>query len=468
MLFACIIIGVQVGNAIDNSTVVTATASPAKVARNASQQSARHDGQSTSETDDVTTERMRKSQVKERLIKYGALMVVGTAVLITAGALVVRNVEKKSVVNVEANLEAKTHVPKRNVASDGESEGLIPQIPHKQSEQLTEEQLELLIKSQLDSQASHGRWVVARKIILILLLLSYVSVCIGIPIRKLDTVSCENGFFWEDHLPFMILFFITKAVELLFYAFDPTIQGKLSVLTFMLMFLPSFLGFADGYTDAVGIAISYACNDNRVAQQLAVTMSCSYVIGVIFLQWVVVTSLSNLDSSQAILMKLVHMDALASCVTLPTNVKWIWTAVNIARTVGEDVPQSVQQSFFLVYVKENYFMLASVAVSVGCSVKAVIDAYRRKLAGAGYERILEQQYGVGRKVEYWSRRGGRWQATIFKYDKSKPMPHLITGIKNAGGSTPGSGENEWLKFDVENMTWSDDFGHSNEPFKWLD
>merc|ERR1719421_1823327 len=120
-------------------------------------------------------------------------------------------------------------------------------------------------------------------------------------------------------------------------------------------------------------------------------MTVTYVLGVVVGQWVVVAYLAFFrDPTHACFMKLIHMDALASCVSLPSDeAKTTWTVVNLARTFGEDIPQAIQQTLFLVYVKENYFMVLSVAVSLGSSMKAVYDA------------IVRSQAAMGAHVEEW-------------------------------------------------------------------
>merc|ERR1712136_452083 len=114
--------------------------------------------------------------------------------------------------------------------------------------------------------------------------------------------------------------------------------GQLSLLSFMLKFLPSFISYADGYTDATSITIAHSCPD-PLAQLISQGMLCCYVVGVLLLQFVVLACWAQSDRSHACLMKMVHMDALASCVTIPAESKKTWIAVSVARTVGEDIPQ---------------------------------------------------------------------------------------------------------------------------------
>jgi len=210
-----------------------------------------------------------------------------------------------------------------------------------------------------------------------------VGTSVGIPVFRASGVSCTGGFFWEDHLPFFGVFGITKMVELAIYAFDPTLQGDLSFLDFMLKFLPSFLGYVDGYTDATAIVIAHSCDESPVAQNLAIWMCGTYFAGVVVGQWVVVSYLAMRDETHACFMKLIHMDALASSISLPEASQNTWYVVNMARTFGEDIPQAIQQTLFLIFVKQNYFMIASVAVSVASSFKALYDAIHRSAIAAG-------------------------------------------------------------------------------------
>lgn len=229
-----------------------------------------------------------------------------------------------------------------------------------------------------------------RKHIVGVLFVCYVVVSIGIPILNARHVSCKNGFFWEDHAAFCCIFVATKAMELVIYAMDPTIQGELSFLDFFFKFMPSFLGYADGYTDALAMMIAHSC-DMPEAQLIALLMLITYTCGVVILQWVIVAYWSAQEPSGACLMKLVHMDALASCVTIPPEAQQVWKAVNFARTIGEDIPQAILQVFFIWHVQKNLFMMLSVAVSVGSSVKALHDAISRALTASGAEHKREQE-----------------------------------------------------------------------------
>merc|ERR1719162_2916619 len=195
---------------------------------------------------------------------------------------------------------------------------------------------------------------------------------------RFDTVSCSNGFLWEEHIPFFVVFMLTKFVELHYYANDPTLQGALGVTTFLIKFLPSTLGYIDGYSDAMSIAIAASC-PGELAQTLSYLMAGEFLIGVVLLQWVVLAYLAVQDPSHSCIMKLLHMDSLAACVSLPEESRSTWRWINFARTFGEDIPQAILQSIFLVYVKRNPIMLLSVVIGVITSTKALLEAIKRRL-----------------------------------------------------------------------------------------
>eukprot|EP00929_Paragymnodinium_shiwhaense_P009958 TRINITY_DN114404_c0_g1_i1.p1 TRINITY_DN114404_c0_g1~~TRINITY_DN114404_c0_g1_i1.p1 ORF type:complete len:513 (+),score=54.03 TRINITY_DN114404_c0_g1_i1:217-1539(+) len=239
-----------------------------------------------------------------------------------------------------------------------------------------------LLRAQEELYAAHPILICCRRVLLYVIFSLYIGISLGVPIVKAGTATCNHGFYWEDHMYFLTLFAITKAAELAMYVQDPTISGQLDFLKFMILFCGSILGFSDGYTDATAIAIARAC-DTDIAHILASTMLKTYAIGVVFLQWIVIGVLTFFEPTQACLMKLVHMDALANCITIHPDRRWMWTLINILRTFGEDIPQAIQQALFLFYVRKNYFMMLSVLVSIGSSLKALRDACKYVGAAAG-------------------------------------------------------------------------------------
>lgn len=243
-------------------------------------------------------------------------------------------------------------------------------------------------------EAEKARLQRVRQMALLALFLCYIGSSTIVPVWKYKDVSCANGFFWEDHMPFAFVFFATKIAELLIYALDPTIQGEMTLVSFLTKFVPSFVGYADGYTDATSIAIASSCS-GATAKNLSFWMLGTYIVGVVLFQWALVLCLALRDESHACLMKVMHMDALASCVTLPEDKKWIWVLVNFARTIGEDIPQCILQTLFILKVNKNRFMMLSVAMSLGSSLKALIDSVTRSLQAHGAEeRLRQEQLGL--------------------------------------------------------------------------
>eukprot|EP00930_Biecheleria_cincta_P054037 TRINITY_DN3990_c0_g1_i1.p1 TRINITY_DN3990_c0_g1~~TRINITY_DN3990_c0_g1_i1.p1 ORF type:complete len:593 (-),score=92.90 TRINITY_DN3990_c0_g1_i1:321-2060(-) len=254
--------------------------------------------------------------------------------------------------------------------------------PQQEMHEKSPADLENMKKWMEQQQAAHEDRLFLRKLGLAFLLVLYIGVSVGLPWLESRTVSCTNGFFWETHMIFFAVFLITKLTEVSLYTFDTTIVGQLGLFEFLMKFCCSILGYSDGYMDATAIVIANSCDD-PFAKELGQWMFWTYAIGVVLAQWTVLGVLAMSDPSQACLMKILHMDTIATCVTLPDEYHRAWTAINIARTVLEDIPQAILQSLFLVYVRRNYFMLASVIMGVASSCKAVWDASNRALEAAG-------------------------------------------------------------------------------------
>ena len=66
------------------------------------------------------------------------------------------------------------------------------------------------------------------------------------------------------------------------------------------------------------------------------------------------------DASLAVLAKLVHMDALALAITVKPENMWMLYLVSAVRTLGEDVPQAWQQIDFVLWIRQNPFMIVGV------------------------------------------------------------------------------------------------------------
>lgn len=210
----------------------------------------------------------------------------------------------------------------------------------------------------------------------------YVGTCVSIPLYDSVEASCDQGFPWEAHVPFLIVFLLVKFWELTLFAFDPHITGEMSVVTFMFKFFSSVLGFLDGYTDVVAMVLTHACGSD-----LWYWMFGCYIFGVVIMQWLILGVLSwVLDSSGTCFFKLMHMDALSMACSMSESDKHallVWRLMNVFRTVCEDVPQSVLQTLFVIYVKKNYLVIISIIVSVACSVQAVYFALKRAADASG-------------------------------------------------------------------------------------
>lgn len=307
--------------------------------------------------DEYSTGGLKAADEDRRLVVFGSLIAgsIGSLVLLGIAAV------------CKKNGECCRRTGYTSVEQEGDSD---------------ENSLVSLMNQNEKDMATYGCEIACRKFVLVGIFLGYVGINLGIPFLKWSHTTCDHGFFWEDHMPFLGLLYVTKVVELFLYVSDPTIRGRLPLITFLIKFIPSFLGYADGYTDATSIMIAYSC-PGELAQTIAFWMAGTFAVGVVFLQWFLIACIACRDPTQACLMKLIHMDALSACVTLPDEYRWIWTLVNITRTFGEDLPQAVCQTLFLIYIRKNPIMIISVVVGVVTSIKAIYDAMNRAAAGIG-------------------------------------------------------------------------------------
>ncbi|CAE8731471.1 unnamed protein product [Polarella glacialis] len=394
----------------------------------------------------VSTNNLSRSSVKHRLWVFGSfigassLMLLVTALCVFAKRRAETAAKEAELLSNNNNSNCNSKVeqgggvgyePLLEGGEGAEDAGLGEFSAEELAEALAEESKAL---SPEERQAQISKWALInaervreknetylcrRKAILLFLLMIYVAASVGLPILHRSEATCDRGFFWETHMQFLALFVITKVVELWLYAEDPTVQWEMGVGMFMLKFLPSFLGYLDGYTDANAVVIAGSCPD-AIAQQLALYMGICYLVGVIFLQWIVMLYFALQDPSQACLVKLLHMDLLASCITLPPDQKWTWDMLAVSRTVGEDIPQALLQTLYLLYVKQNPFMLGSVVMAVGSSLKALHDARARALEAAGAAAEFENRvrdttlYSASQDgtIRCWDVRSGECTKTI--------------------------------------------------------
>eukprot|EP00927_Polykrikos_kofoidii_P022768 TRINITY_DN21156_c0_g1_i2.p1 TRINITY_DN21156_c0_g1~~TRINITY_DN21156_c0_g1_i2.p1 ORF type:complete len:613 (+),score=83.67 TRINITY_DN21156_c0_g1_i2:59-1897(+) len=253
-----------------------------------------------------------------------------------------------------------------------------------------EQKENLAVQRENDLRATHAQYLSRRKAVLVTFMVLYVAAVLGIPFLHRDEVSCSEGYFWETHMLFFALFLLMKLSELWFVMVDKTVDVDLSVMHLLMTFGPSFFGYLDAYTDSDSFFVAAAC-DTDLARVLAIGMAASFVVGVLLAQWVVMFYFALQDPSHACLLKLLHMDLLASCISLPPEQKWTWDTLALVRTVGEDIPQASLQTIYLLTVKKNAFMLLSVCVAVASSLKALYDARNRRLVAQGLVSTFEKR-----------------------------------------------------------------------------
>eukprot|EP00931_Biecheleriopsis_adriatica_P117981 TRINITY_DN93451_c0_g1_i1.p1 TRINITY_DN93451_c0_g1~~TRINITY_DN93451_c0_g1_i1.p1 ORF type:complete len:778 (-),score=110.16 TRINITY_DN93451_c0_g1_i1:29-2362(-) len=351
----------------------------------------------------TSTDMLSSPDLQNRQVVYGATIAILSGCLLLASICVFRfrQVRRRApetdprALGSESHGEAKTgggfnyEALPEDARAGGEGLGDLAadELELLGSSNLTKEEKDKRIaefaqKNAERKRKQHEVYLCWRKALVLLLFILYVSSSIGLPLLHRREASCSQGFFWETHMQFLSVFVLTKTVELCLCAADPTLELDLHLFEFLLKFLSSFMGYLDGYADAMSAVIAHSCHD-VLAQQLAIWMAIAYVFGVVILQWLVMLSLAMKDPSQACLLKILHMDLLASSITLPAEQKPLWDMISWSRTLGEDMPQCILQIIYLLKVKENPFMLVSVILAIVSSVKALHDARARALAAAG-------------------------------------------------------------------------------------
>ncbi|CAE7632791.1 unnamed protein product, partial [Symbiodinium pilosum] len=231
-----------------------------------------------------------------------------------------------------------------------------------------------------------------RDLTLAALFVTYIVTCLAVPVAFYDKLDCEEGLPWEIHFIFLSVFLLTKGCELYFYRTDPGLSGPLPVFTpgslfgitggFAFKFTMSFMAYFDGYQDALATATAFRC-EHPVSQELAPYMMGYFMIGVVALQWGFVAYLALQDPTRGCAYKLLHMETVCARLTLPPSHKKTWVLIQAARTVGEDIPQSLTQGLFVYLVKGKPFMILSICCSVGSSLMAAKDALTRRLLASG-------------------------------------------------------------------------------------
>ena len=200
----------------------------------------------------------------------------------------------------------------------------------------------------------------------------------------------------------------------------------------------SFMAYFDAYQDAVAAATAFSC-PAPASQRLAPWMAGYYVLGVVVLQWGVVAALSWTDPTRSCWLKLLHMDSVCARLTLPPEFKKTWSLTQIARTVGEDIPQGITQTLYVVTVTKNPFMILSICCAVGSSLLAAKDALMRRLLASGgvQQQVLLQAADehVGGGLGIWVGSGGKKQSPSCMspciHASSSSCPFFPTGAQLA-------------------------------------
>ncbi|CAJ1374166.1 unnamed protein product [Effrenium voratum] len=247
-----------------------------------------------------------------------------------------------------------------------------------------EEMNELLLaqKGNAPKEEAEGKFQRWKQPISVLFYFGYVGICLLVPLSTSELASCNQGLPWEVHMPFFYYFLALKAWEVTLYVYDDMVTGDLTPQAFAQTFITSFMGMADGYTDATAIIIARSCGS-----PLWRWMALTYFIGVVLCQWLGM-GLASLfhDHSGACFYKMMHMDTVASCISMrPEDSKalLVWRLVNWVRCIGEDLLQCFFQTLFVLTVKKNAVMLLSIAVGACTSVLAVYNAAKRAAGAVG-------------------------------------------------------------------------------------
>eukprot|EP00930_Biecheleria_cincta_P091081 TRINITY_DN8058_c1_g2_i1.p1 TRINITY_DN8058_c1_g2~~TRINITY_DN8058_c1_g2_i1.p1 ORF type:complete len:734 (-),score=147.07 TRINITY_DN8058_c1_g2_i1:63-2264(-) len=368
----------------------------------------------------VSTETLSKKALQERGVFFESIIAAFALTLVLAGFCVWRKHQARKDARTSASKGARTselagssregggagYAPLLegdgggSVGTQGEGLGMLSEEEMaealgEEGQHLSKEERNAKIQewAQINAEKLRERnaaYLTKRKYILLGLMALYVVASVGLPYAHRQETSCSQGYFWETHMQFLATFVVTKFVELWLFAEDETLESDVRLTEMLLRFVPSFMGYLDGYTDANAIFIAESC-DEALAQELAWGMGIAYAVGVVLMQWTVMLYFALQDPSQACLLKLLHMDLLASCITLPADQKITWDSLALVRTVGEDVPQAILQTIYLVRVKRNPFMLLSVIMAVMSSLKALHDAWARALAADGVEKNFENR-----------------------------------------------------------------------------
>ncbi|CAL1172368.1 unnamed protein product, partial [Cladocopium goreaui] len=234
----------------------------------------------------------------------------------------------------------------------------------------------------------------------LLFYVGYIALCVLVPLSTANLASCDEGLPWEVHMPFFYYFLCLKAWEVAVYSCDDvTVIGDLTPLQYLQTFMTSFVGLADGYTDATAIVIARSCGS-----PLWRWMALTYVIGVVGCQWLLMGGATLIfDHSGACFYKILHMDTVASCISMKPedqNALMAWRLVNWVRCLAEDLPQCFFQTLFILTVKKNGIMLLSIAIGACTSIMAVYNAAKRMAGAMGTSwNVLKVKRDMNRAID---------------------------------------------------------------------
>jgi len=315
--------------------------------------------------------------------------------------------------------------------------------------------------------------------ITMILFATYVALCVGIPVRYAETVSCDQGLPWEAHMYFFAFFLLLKIWELFLLAYDTTVVGQLTFLEFALKFGSSFLAILDGYADANAIVVAHQCGS-----PLWRWMAIAFVVGVVLAQWVLLAAASMwFDSSKTCFFKMLHMDALAACTTMDTasdpNALLIWKLVNVCRFTLEDLPQSILQTLFVLQVKRNYVMIISIGLGIFTSAMAIHSASKRLALAAGTQiDLLRAQSHMQAALEakdeqaYWlalqqaEETGGDPETLLFEAERAEETFEYASTVLGKFSSDDDQEPGDRVKSFWVSEAPEDRYAHRRRSEKW--
>ncbi|CAK0862964.1 unnamed protein product, partial [Prorocentrum cordatum] len=199
-----------------------------------------------------------------------------------------------------------------------------------------------------------------------------------------------------------------------------------------------------GYTDATSSAGAAACHDNPLVTILPRWMARFYGVGAVVAQWIVFGAVDCRDESQVVLLKLLHMGALASCVTIAKETRDLLFYLALARPVLGDFPRAALQTVFRLKVYDNYFLFVSVAIGIASSLKAARDASDRAMAAHGASTADLTHDGVGGEVNIDVMGNESGSDGRFQIGSESPSSPGTVDLRSAAAAKVVSAGRAWL------------------------